>query len=138
MDALMECLTENEQKTAREMAQVLWGINLEEVRQRPVADGCYQYGVPVIDQDSGRGAWWASEGETSKVKDGPLIAGALVLEEPISEEKVDELYARWMSLYQGPQFYTETITLDRWIVPWKVKAGYSARINMLAFRVEGE
>ena len=30
------------------------------------------------------------------------------------------------------------VHLDRWIVPWKVKAGYSARINMLAFRVEGE
>ena len=137
MDALMEYLTESEAKMAREMAQVLWGINLEEVRQRTVADGCYQYGVPVIDRDSGR-AWWASEGGTSKVKDRPLIAGALVLEEPISEEKVDELYARWMSLYQGPQFYTETITLDRWIVPWKVRAGYSARINMLAFHVEVE
>ena len=134
---LREYLTEDEQKTACEMIKVFWGVDLDEVRQRPVADGCYQYGIPVI-QEGSLQAYWASEGETSKVKDGPLLAGKLVFDDPISKEKVDELYARWMSLYQGPRFFFETIPLDRWIVPWKVRAGYSGRINMLAFRVEGE
>ena len=35
-----------------------------------------------------------------------------------------------------PEFESVTIMLDRWLVPWKVKAGYSKRINTLVFRVK--
>lgn len=35
-----------------------------------------------------------------------------------------------------PKFESVTILLDRWLVPWRVKAGYSKRINTLVFRVK--
>ena len=35
-----------------------------------------------------------------------------------------------------PRFDAVTILLDRWLVPWKLKAGYSERINTLVYRVE--
>ena len=35
-----------------------------------------------------------------------------------------------------PEFESVTIMLDRWLVPWKVKAGYSKRINTLVFQVK--
>ena len=38
--------------------------------------------------------------------------------------------------FQTPEFEKVYILLDRWLVPWKLKAGYSMRINTLVFRVQ--
>ena len=35
-----------------------------------------------------------------------------------------------------PTFLAEIVMLDRWLVPWKLKAGYSERINTLVYRLE--
>ena len=37
---------------------------------------------------------------------------------------------------EDPKFEQELVELDRWLIPWKVKAGYSKRLNMLVYRVE--
>ena len=36
---------------------------------------------------------------------------------------------------ENPTFESELIELDRWLIPWKVKAGYSARMKLLVYRV---
>ena len=38
--------------------------------------------------------------------------------------------------FRTPHFDMVTILLDRWLVPWKLKAGYSERINTLVYRLE--
>ena len=38
--------------------------------------------------------------------------------------------------FQTPHFDAVTVELDRWLVPWKLKAGYSERINALVYRLE--
>ena len=35
-----------------------------------------------------------------------------------------------------PRLKSHTIKLDRWLVPWKLRVGYSAEINMLVYRLE--
>ena len=35
-----------------------------------------------------------------------------------------------------PHFDAVTVLLDRWLIPWKLKAGYSERINTLVYRLE--
>ena len=106
MDALMECLTEKEQETAREMAWVIWGINLDEVRKIPVGSGCDRIVFPVASSDP-RAVWWWE----------------------------DEKQPR---LSEAPRFEQVEVVLDRWIVPWRVKAGYNAQINGLVYRIRWE
>jgi hypothetical protein len=36
---------------------------------------------------------------------------------------------------ERPKFEQELVTLDRWLIPWRVKAGYSQRLNLLVYRV---
>ena len=48
------------------------------------------------------------------------------LEDNVSLEKV----------LSRPIFTNEIVSIDRWLIPWKVKAGYSAQLNMLVYRVE--
>ena len=49
-------------------------------------------------------------------------------------------HEEWDSLepFITPVFESVTILLDRWLVPWKLKAGYSKRLNVLVFRVKEE
>ncbi len=53
-----------------------------------------------------------------------------------------EYKARWFeetesrAPFQTPHFDSVTVLLDRWLVPWKLKAGYSERINTLVYRLE--
>ena len=35
----------------------------------------------------------------------------------------------------SPIFDKGLVELDRWLIPWQVKAGYSAQLNMLVYRV---
>jgi len=44
--------------------------------------------------------------------------------------------ADWIEQMNAPRYTSETIELDRWLVPWRLKAGYSAKINMLVYRLE--
>ena len=36
---------------------------------------------------------------------------------------------------ESPTFERELIELDRWLIPWKVKAGYSERLKLLVYKV---
>ena len=38
--------------------------------------------------------------------------------------------------FERPLFTQERVEFDRWLIPWQVKAGYSAQLNMLVYRVE--
>jgi len=38
--------------------------------------------------------------------------------------------------FERPVFTQELVEVDRWLIPWQVKAGYSAQLNMLVYRVE--
>ena len=36
--------------------------------------------------------------------------------------------------HKTPQFKQERIEIDRWLIPWKVKAGYGPESNLLVYR----
>ena len=113
MRELLESLIESEQKTAREMVRVLWGVDLDDIRHcHAMKEELDRITFPVLQEGTGK-AYWYSEGDGDP-REGPLYLGN----------------------YRGPRFDFELVELDRWIVPWKVKAGYNAAINMLAFRLE--
>ena len=90
------------------MALVLWGIDLKAAKWIRIESEATKLEL-CVPPDTFR-AWWFDESEPRP----------------------------WDDLYEGPAFDFVTIELDRWIVPWKVKAGYNAAINMLCFRLAGE
>ena len=101
MSAMLDTLTEREQKLARGMAAAIWGIDLDATLQIPTERAGVTF--PVLAQLQHTVAWFA-ENQLRAVPE--------------------------------PAFSAETIILDRWLVPWKLKAGYSERINTLAYRLE--
>ena len=53
-------------------------------------------------------------------------------QEPIRPYLIDDLIT---GIEHRMTFNKEVVELDRWLIPWKVKAGYSERMKLLVYRV---
>ena len=114
MTDILDGLTEREQKLARGMAAAIWGIDLDATQQIGIEAQSERITLPVFSSDL-RPTW---------------VEEADVLE--ISRSKMD----RWTDVSFVPVFSMVTIDFDRWLVPWRLKAGYSAEIDVLVYRLE--
>jgi len=51
---------------------------------------------------------------------------------PVLDHKYGPVWTAGVT--ERPTFTTEIISIDRWLIPWKIQAGYSTRFNLLVWR----